>query len=86
MKIAKIQRYFDAQGNYHGPKDHKIKVNGEEYDLYDYAKKHGIELPGKKSKKQINTDVEEKDHGDLESTFRDGSAEEHGVGDSESTE
>tara|TARA_R100000734_G_C3243558_1_gene47415 strand:- start:322 stop:582 length:261 start_codon:yes stop_codon:yes gene_type:complete len=86
MKIAKIHRYFDAEGNYHGPEDHKIHVDGEEHDLYDYAKKHGIELPGKKSSKKINKDIEEKDYADLESTFSDGSAEEHGDGDSESTE
>lgn len=85
MKIAKIHRYFDEDGNYHGPADHKIMVNGEEHDLYDYAKKHNIELPGKKSKKQINTDVEEK-HGDLESSQHSGDSEEHGDRDSESTE
>lgn len=85
MKIAKLHRYFDEHGNYHGPADHKIMVNGEEHDLYDYAKKHHIELPGKKSKKQINTDVEEK-HGDLESSQHSGDSEEHGDRDSESTE
>ena len=53
MKIAKLHRYFDAEGNYHGPQDHKIHVDGEEHDLYEYAKKHGIDLPGKKSSKKI---------------------------------
>ena len=86
MKIAKLHRYFDAEGNYHGPQDHKIHVDGEEHDLYEYAKKHGIDLPNKKSSKKINKDIEEKDYADLESTFSGGSVEEHGDGDSESTE
>lgn len=86
MKIAKIHRYFDSEGNYHGPADYKISVGGKQWDLYEYADKHGIELPGKKSSKKINKDIKEKDYADLESTFSDGSAEEHGEGDSKSTE
>jgi hypothetical protein len=87
MKIANIHRYFDAEGNYHGPADHIIKVNGEEHDLYDYAKQHDIELPGsKKSKKHINTDIQEESYGDMGEAFDEGSAEEHGDGDSEGSE
>lgn len=85
MKIAKIHRYFDAEGNYHGPEDHKIHVGGEEHDLYEYAKQHNIKLPGSKPKKHINTDIEEK-HGDLGSSHNSGHTEEHGDGDSKSTE
>tara|TARA_R100000734_G_C3248972_1_gene51152 strand:+ start:290 stop:550 length:261 start_codon:yes stop_codon:yes gene_type:complete len=86
MKIAKLHRYFDVEGNYHGPEDHKIHVDGVEYDMYQYAKEHGIELPdAKKSKKKINKDIEEK-HGDMESSQHSGDTEEHGDGNSESTE
>ena len=68
MKIANIHRYFDVHGNYHGPANYKFKINGEEHDVFEYAKQHGIKLP--KHKKQINKDIEE----------------EHGDGNSESTE
>jgi len=85
MKIAKIHRYFDAEGNYHGPADFKFKIGGEEHDVYDYAKQHGIKLPSKKSKKQINTDIEEK-HEDMEQSHDSGHTEVDGDGDSESTE
>jgi hypothetical protein len=38
-----------------GPADRTIWVDGVEYDMDQYAKDHGIELPdAKKSKKQIN--------------------------------
>jgi hypothetical protein len=86
MKIAKIHRYFDAEGHYHGPEDHKINVDGEEHDLYEYAKQHNIELPGSKPKKQINTDIQEHNDADMESSHDSGHTEEHGDGDSESTE
>jgi len=82
MKIAKIHRYFDAEGNYHGPADYKFKIGGEEHDVYEYAKQHGIKLPSKKSKKHINTDIEEK-HEDLGKSHGSGDTEVHGDGDSE---
>ena len=84
MKIAKIHRYFDAEGNYSGPADYKFYQNGEMHDVFEYAKKHGIELPG--HKKDINTDIKEEDHGDMGQTSDEGSAEEHGNGDSEGSE
>ncbi len=84
MKIAKIHRYFDADGNYHGPADYKFKINGEQHDVYEYAKEHGIELPGKKSKKAINTDIEKK-HEDMEQSLDSGDTEVDGDGDSKST-
>ena len=53
-----------------GHKDRIIKVNGEEHDMDEYAKEHGIVLPDskapKKPKKEINTDVEDKGYGDME--------------------
>lgn len=87
MKIAKIERYFDAEGNYHGPADHKIMVNGEEHDLYEYAKQHNIQLPGSKVEKPINIDIDiEKKDGNMGQPHDEGSAEEHGNGDSEGSE
>ncbi len=86
MKIAKIHRYFDAEGNYHGPADFKFKIGGEEHDVYEYAKQHGIKLPSKKSKKQINIDIQEEKHEDMEQSHDEGDTEVDGDGDSESTE
>jgi hypothetical protein len=64
----------------------KINVDGVEHDLDEYAKQHGIDLPdSKKSKKQINTDIEEK-HEDMEQSLDSGDIEINGDGDSESTE
>lgn len=80
MKIAKIHRYFDAEGNYSGPPDYKIKVGGEEHDIFDYADKHGIKLP--KHKKAINIDIEDQ-HEDLEQSLDSGDIEVDGDGDSE---
>ena len=84
MKIAKIHRYFDADGNYSGPADYQIKVNGEQHDLFDYAKKHGIDLPvkhkTKKAKKEVNS------YADLEETFNQGDFEVDGDGDSQGEE
>lgn len=90
MKIAKIHRYFDAEGNYNGPEDHKFTINGEEHDVFEYAKEHGIDIPSGPSApnkpKKVNIDIEENSYGDMESSHGSGSAEEHGDGDSESTE
>ena len=84
MKIAKLHRYFDAEGHYHGPADHIIKVNGEEHDLYEYAKAHDIELPG--SKKHKKTKIEVNSNADLGQTQSEGDSPEHGDGDSEGSE
>lgn len=75
-------RNFDANGVW-TKSERIINVDGEEHDLDEYAAKHGIELPD--GKKQINTDVED-EHGDLGSSHDEGSAEEHGDGDSEESE
>ena len=85
-------RLFDSEGNWQGSPDHKIRVNGEEHDVFEYAKKHGIEIPNKPNapiepnkKKQINIDEEEQSYGDMEQAQDPGSVEEHGDGDSKST-
>lgn len=90
MAYTKFLRGFNSEGVW--TKESRIirvDENGviREVDMDEYAKEHGIDLPdAKKSKKTINIDIEEKGYGDMEQTFSDGSAEEHGDGDSESTE
>ena len=84
MKIAKLHRYFDSEGNYHGPEDHIIKVNGIEYNLFEYAKAHDIHLPG--SKKHKKAKIEVNSNADMGQTQSKGDSPEHGDGDSESTE
>jgi hypothetical protein len=61
-----------------------VVIGGETYDFRDLAKEHGIELNAK-PKKQINTDIKEKDE-DLEQSHDSGDTEVDGDGDSESTE
>jgi hypothetical protein len=61
-----------------------VVIDGESYDFRDLAKQHGIEM-GPKSKKQINTDVEEK-HEDMERSHDSRDTEVDGDGDSEGTE
>ena len=93
MANTKFLRGFDSMGVW--TKDSRIirvEENGviREVDMDEYANEHGIDLPDakatKKSKKPINTDIEENSYGDMESTHAAGSPEEHGDGDSESTE
>ena len=50
-----------------------VVIDGETHDFRDLAKQHGIEM-GSKSKKQINTDVEEK-HEDMERSHDSGDTE-----------
>jgi len=81
---------FDEHGNWTKPtRELRIQNSDGEIEIHDldkYAKQHGIELPdAKKSKKKINKDIEEK-HGDMESSQHSGDTEEHGDGNSESTE
>lgn len=81
-------KLFDAEGNWTRP-ERKIKVNGVEHDLDEYAKEHGIELPSgptapnkpKKSNK-INIDIEDK-HEDLDESHGSADSEVDGDGDSE---
>ena len=90
MAYTKFLRGFDSEGVW--TKDSRIirvEENGviREVDMDEYANEHGIDLPdAKKSKKTINIDIEEESYGDMESTHASGSPEEHGDGDSESTE
>jgi hypothetical protein len=81
----KFLRLF-KDGVWTGNPDRSISINGEKHNLDEYAKAHGIELPdAKKSKKIINTDIEEK-HEDLERSHDSGDTEVDGDGDSEGTE
>ena len=82
----KFLTFFDEHGNWLGNPDRSIRVNGVVHNLDEYANEHGIELPdSKKSKKSINTDIEEK-HEDMERSHDSGDTEVDGDGDSESTE
>lgn len=93
MAYTKFLRGFDSDGVW-TKESRMIRVdeNGvvREVDMDEYANEHNIDLPDaqkhKKSKKTINIDIEDKGYGDMEQTFSDGSAEEHGDGDSKSTE
>ena len=89
MAYTKFLRNFNSQGVWtKDSRQIRVEHNGQvmEVDMDEYAKEHGIELPdAKKSKKQINKDIEVK-HGDMESSHDSGDTEEHGDGNSESTE
>ena len=80
----KFLRLF-VDGKWTGNSDRSISINGVKHDMDEYAKEHGIELPDSKSKKQINTDVEET-HEDMERPHDAGNTEVDGDGNSESTE
>jgi hypothetical protein len=84
MEHRFLQLFVD--GKWTGKKDRSIKVDGVVHDMDEYAKSHGIELPdAKKSKKRINTDIEDK-HEDMERSHDSGDTDIDGDGDSESTE
>lgn len=73
-------------GVWTGNADRTISIDGEKHDMDKYAKQHGINLPdAKKSKKTINTDVEEK-HEDMEQSHDSADTGVDGDGDSKSTE
>lgn len=75
-----------VDGVWTGNPDRSISIAGVKHNMDEYAEAHGIELPdAKKSKKKINTDVEEK-HEDLERSHDSGDTEVDGDGDSEGTE
>ncbi len=72
---------------------YEVTINGEKHDFRDLAKSFGIDLPNQpnapikpKKKKQINIDKQEDSYGDMEQALDTESIEEHGDGDSESTE
>jgi len=81
MEHRFLQLFVD--GKWMGKKDRSISVDGVKYNMDEYAKAHGIELP--EGKKQINTDVEEK-HEDMERSHDSGHTDIDGDGNSESTE
>ena len=78
-------KLYTQEGVWQGRKDRKITIQGVEHKIDDWAKDNGIELPDSKSKKQINTDVEET-HEDMERPHDAGNTEVDGDGDSEGTE
>jgi len=75
-------RNFDSEGNWTKP-ERVIVVDGVEHDLDEYAKAHGVELPGKlkpKKKNKVNS------YADMEQSFDSGDTEIDGDGDSEESE
>lgn len=81
-----MRLYVD--GVWTGRPDRVITIDNVEYDLDDYAKAHGIDLPDskpKKSKKE-HKDIEVNIDGDMEQTYDSGYTEEYGGGTSQSTE
>ena len=81
MEHKFLRLYVD--GVWTGKADRTITVQeGKDvvkYDLDEYAKQHGIELPdAKKGKKAVNTieDIQEKEDADMGSTQSEGSAKE----------
>ena len=69
-------RLFNEDGEWTGNKDRTILVDGEEHNLDDYAKQHGIELPSdKKPKKTVNT-KEEESYADMEQSHLEGDSKE----------
>lgn len=71
----KFLRNFDQHGVW-CKATREITVNGEKHDLDEYAKAHGISLPdSKKSKKHINTDIQEESHADMGEALQSGDTE-----------
>ena len=74
-------------GEWTGSADRIITVGGVQYNMDEYAKEHGIQLPDAKKnnkpkdlKKQVNTNA------DMEQQDSSGNTEEHEHRDSKSTE
>jgi hypothetical protein len=71
----KFLRLF-KDGVWTGSQDRVIRIDGVEHDMDEYAKEHGIVLPdskgGKKPKKEINIDVEDKGYEDMEQQVDEG--------------
>lgn len=44
-----IMRLFDSEGNYIGPAERTIVVNGEFINIDDWAEENGVTLPTKPS-------------------------------------
>lgn len=63
--------------------NYDVVIEGEKYDFRNLAKEYGINI-GSKSKKTINTDIEDK-HEDMEPAHDSGDTEVDGDGDSKGT-
>ena len=74
MMEHKFLRLFNEKGEWLGNKDRTVTVNGEVHDLDEYCEQHNIELPGKKSKKPVNT--KEEKHADMEKPLDSGDSKE----------
>ena len=80
----KFLKNFDKNGIW-TKEDRTIRIQGVEHDMDEYAKEHGIELPDSKSKpkKQVNIDIQEEEHADMENKDHAGATEIDGNGNSE---
>ena len=67
--MIKIEALFDESGKWIGSSDRMIRFNNQSISIDEYAEQHGIQLPepkiSKKSVKQVNIDIEEKEHADM---------------------
>ena len=86
MKIAKILRWYDRDGEYIGPEDRMVHTKEGTYPLQEYADMHGIELPDAKVKREKKTKKEVNSYADMEQSHHQGHTEEYGDGDSKSKE
>lgn len=71
---AKLQSVID-----NGHSGETVTIYGEQYNTHELAKEHGIDLPkAKKAKKQvnINEDIQEERHADMEQTLDEGHTKE----------
>lgn len=88
--MIRIELLFDESGKWLGNADRKIWYKKEHITIDDYAEQHGIELPepknSKKSKKQVNIDIQEDSHADMERQDHSGDTKVDGDGDSEESE
>jgi hypothetical protein len=66
--------------------ERKIKVDGVEYDMDEYAKEHGIELPDSKSKQHKDIKKEVNTNADMGKQDHSGDTKIDGEGNSESSE
>ena len=70
----KFLRLFNEKGEWLGNPDRIISIDGVEHNLDEYCKQHNIELPGKKSKKPVNS--KEEKHADMEESLDSGDSKE----------
>ena len=67
--MIRIETLFDESGKWIGSPDRMIRFNNQSMSIDEYAEQHGIKLPepkiSKKSVKQVNIDIQEKEHADM---------------------